>query len=244
MDTKPHNHVLVVIPAFNEAGRIGKVVESVRRVIPSEIILVMNDCSTDATESEAIEAGATVLSHAVNLGYGASLETGYLYAAQNCFDIVFQMDGDGQHLAEEIPAVLSLVMEGKTDIALGSRYLSGKSGYRTPFFRRMGQRFFAGIFSLLTGQKVTDPTSGFQCLNRKVFDWYTEGHFPRDFPDIDVLTAAHFAGFRIMEAPVSMREREGGISIHSGLKPFYYFLKMILSVFIVLLNRRKWKIAG
>jgi len=132
------------------------------------------------------------------------------------------------------------VMEGRTDIALGSRYLSGKSSYYTPFVRRMGQKFFARIFSLLTKQTVTDPTSGFQCLNRKVFEWYAEGHFPRDFPDIDVLIAAHFAGFRLMEAPVSMAEREGGTSIHSGLRPFYYFVKMILSVFIVLLNRRRW----
>jgi len=245
MDIMFQNRVLVVIPAYNEAGRIGKVIRAVQRAmsslkIPSVNILVVNDCSTDSTEQEAREAGATVLSHPVNLGYGASLETGYLYASQNSFDIVFQMDGDGQHLAEEIPSVLSLVMEGRTDIALGSRYLSGKSSYYTPFVRRMGQKFFARIFSLLTKQTVTDPTSGFQCLNRKVFEWYAEGHFPRDFPDIDVLIAAHFAGFRLMEAPVSMAEREGGTSIHSGLRPFYYFVKMILSVFIVLLNRRRW----
>ncbi|MDP2982138.1 MAG: glycosyltransferase family 2 protein [Candidatus Latescibacter sp.] len=236
----PDNRVLVVIPAYNEAGRIGKVVHSVQHALPSVNVLVVNDCSTDFTEQEAREAGATVLSHPVNLGYGASLETGYLYASLHDFDIVCQMDGDGQHLAEEIPSVLSLVMDGKTDIALGSRYISGKSSYRTPLVRRMGQRFFARIFSLITKQKVTDPTSGFQCLNRKVFEWYAEGHFPRDFPDIDVLIAAHFAGFRLMEAPVSMKEREGGTSIHSGLRPFYYFFKMILSVFIVLLNRRRW----
>jgi len=120
--------VLVVIPAYNETGRIGEIVKSVKGVLPIAKVLVVNDCSSDDTRREAIEAGATVISHPINLGYGAALETGYLYALGNGFEYIIQMDGDGQHLPEEIPKIISPVLNGEADIVVGSRYLSSENG--------------------------------------------------------------------------------------------------------------------
>jgi glycosyltransferase involved in cell wall biosynthesis len=175
------------------------------------------------------------------MGYASSLELGYIYALQHHYDIVVQMDGDGQHLAEEIPHILNPVIGGAADIVIGSRYLLSEQGYKTTWVRRIGQKFFGRIFSLITKEHITDPTSGFQCLSKKAFQLFTGGHFPDDFPDIDVLLISHYAGLAIKEVPVVMTERSGGQSMHSGLKPLYYIMKMLLSIFIVVLNHRRWR---
>ncbi|MBN2437583.1 MAG: glycosyltransferase family 2 protein [Deltaproteobacteria bacterium] len=239
--THEDSRVLVVIPACNEQGRIGRVVRSVKATLPAASVLVVNDCSTDDTEREAREAGATVVNHLIHLGYGAGLETGYLYALKHGSDIIVQMDGDGQHIPEEIPKIISPVLNGEADITLGSRYLHPGNDYRTSFTRRVGQKFFGMIFSLLTGYRITDPTSGFQGMNRKAFELFSRGFFPHDFPDVDVLLMAHYAGFRVKEVDVIMMERSGGLSMHAGMKPFYYVIKMILSIGMVILRGRRWK---
>jgi glycosyltransferase involved in cell wall biosynthesis len=233
--------ILVVIPAYNEGPRIGKVVRSVKSVLSKTTILVINDCSTDHTKQEAEKSGAIVLSHPINLGYASSLELGYLYALNEDFGIVVQLDGDGQHLAEEIPKILTPVLNQEADIVIGSRYLSVDSSYNTSFTRWLGKNFFSAIYYIVTRYNITDPTSGFQCLNRKAFQLFASGHFPDDFPDTDVLLIAHYAGLRIKEVPVVMLERSGGISMHFGLKPLYYIIKMILSMFMVILNYRRWR---
>ncbi len=233
--------ILVVIPAYNEHGRIGEIVRAVKRILPSAKTLVVNDCSPDDTGKESAEAGAFVVTHPINLGYGAALETGYLYALQYGHEVIVQMDGDGQHLPDEVPKILAPVLDGEADIVIGSRYLSSKNNYSTSFARKVGQKFFGLILSLITGYKITDPTSGFQCLNRKAFELFSRGQFPHDFPDADVLLMAHYAGFRVKEVPVAMVERSGGVSMHNGLKPLYYVIKMILSIGMVILSKRRWK---
>jgi glycosyltransferase involved in cell wall biosynthesis len=233
--------VLVVIPAYNEHGRIGEIIRAVKGILPSAKILVVNDCSSDDTGREAVEAGADVVTHILNLGYGAALETGYLYALQYGYEFIVQMDGDGQHLPDEVPSILAPVLGGEADIVIGSRYLSPENTYKTPFARKAGQKFFGVILSLITGYQITDPTSGFQCLNRRAFELFSRGQFPHDFPDADVLLMAHYAGFRVKEVPVMMRERSGGESMHDGLKPLYYVIKMILSITMVFLSQRRWK---
>ncbi|MFZ4438501.1 MAG: glycosyltransferase family 2 protein [Syntrophales bacterium] len=233
--------VLVVIPAYNEHGRIGEIVRDVGGILPSAKILVVNDCSSDDTGKEALEAGAFVVTHPINLGYGAGLETGYLYALAHGYEIVVQMDGDGQHPPAEAPKILAPVLSGEADIVIGSRYLSAESTYKTTFVRKTGQKTFGLLLSLITGYKTTDPTSGFQCLNKKAFELFSRGEFPHDFPDADVLLMAHYAGFRVREIPVVMLERAGGVSMHDGLKPLYYIIKMILAMTMVVLSQRRWK---
>ena len=232
---------LVIIPAYNEEKRIDGVVRSIKDIYPMGDVLVVNDGSTDRTGEDAHRAGAIVLTHPVNLGYGSSLELGYFYALKHDYDIVVQMDGDGQHIAGEITKILSPVVHGEADIVIGSRYLHDENSYKTSLARRLGQKFFSAVFILLTHAAITDPTSGFQCLTRKVFKLYAHSRFPEDFPDTDVLLMASFAGFRVKEVPVVMANRSGGISMHAGLKPFYYMVKMVLSIFMVCLSYRRWK---
>ena len=232
--------ILVIMPALNEVGRIGAVIRGIASVLPAADIVVVNDGSSDATGVEAMGAGATVLSHAVQMGYGASLETAYLYAAQKKYDVVLQMDSDGQHLSSELPALLNAMREGPFDIVLGSRFAAGYV-FRTSFLRRLGQRFFGVLLLILTGRRFSDPTSGFQGLNRRAIRFFSSGVFPCDYPDADVLLMAHEAGLRVGEVPVRMVSRSGGASMHDGWKPLYYGMKMLLSVFIVRLNTSRWR---
>jgi glycosyltransferase involved in cell wall biosynthesis len=232
--------VLVVMPAHNEAGRIGAVIRGVRLMLPMAAVVVVNDASTDTTAHEAKAEGAIVLSHAVNMGYGASLETAFLFAEEEDYDAVLQMDADGQHLPGELAALLAPLRAGEADVVIGSRY-SGGGGYRTPVIRRVGQLFFGGVLLVLTQRWFTDPTSGFQALNRRAVRLFSSGVFPCDYPDADVLLMAHLAGLRLREVPVKMAQRSGGVSLHAGWKPLYYGIKMLLSVFVVMLNAPVWR---
>jgi glycosyltransferase involved in cell wall biosynthesis len=232
--------IIVVIPAYNEEPRIGAVIRRVREMLPDAEVLVINDASHDNTVEVARDAGAVVVTHLINLGYAAGLETGYLYAKRNQFDIVVQMDGDGQHLPEEIEKILGPVLHGDADLVIGSRLMEKNIGYRQSKFRTYGQLFFSLIFKLLTSKRISDTTSGFQCLNRKCIDFYLGHQFPEDYPDVNILLMAHFAGFRIKEVPVKMIERAGGKSMHSGLKPMYYLLKMLLSISLIYVNRKEY----
>jgi glycosyltransferase involved in cell wall biosynthesis len=236
-----NDKLLVIVPAFNEQGRVGAVVQSVKTFFSEATVLVVDDCSIDETRSEALRSGAIVISHAVNLGYGAALESGYRWAIQEAYGIVIQMDADGQHLAEEVPALLRPILEDKAELVIGSRYLERPDADRSDRMKRFGQKLFGLMYLAFTGSKITDPTSGFQCLSRKVVDFYARSDFPSDYPDVNVLLACHYGGFKIAEVPVKMIPRPGGKSMHSGLQPILYVLKMLLSILVVILERRRWK---
>lgn len=224
----------MIIPAFDEAPRIGRAVAGVRAALPQADILVVDDGSRDGTAACARAAGARVASHPFNLGYGAALQTGYKYALTRDYDFVLQLDADGQHEPRDLPALLDVVASGRADAAIGSRFLGG-GDYRAPFARRIGMRLFAAIASAVTHTRVTDPTSGFQALNRRVVRYYASPAYPVDYPDADVLIMLHFAGLRFVEVPVRMYPPSGK-SMHGGLKPFYYVFKMFLSILMVLLR--------
>jgi glycosyltransferase involved in cell wall biosynthesis len=235
--------LLVIIPAYNEEGRIGGVIQGILHPLPSADILVVDDASTDLTREEALHAGAKVASHPVNLGYGAALQTGYQYALEKGYEEVVQMDGDGQHDPASSLHLLSPIRKKEADIAIGSRFLipkgigSDRPPYQAPFLRKLGMRLFGAITSFLIKQRVTDPTSGYQAMNRKVLEWVSTDQFPCDYPDADVIIMIHRAGFRIQEVPVQMFESLDGKSMHSGWKPIYYVFKMFLSIFVTLMRR-------
>ena len=232
------NNILVVIPAFNEHEKIQAVVQGVRREMPEAVVLVVNDGSRDQTEARARAAGARVLTHPFNMGYGVALQTGYKYALKEGFDFVLQMDGDGQHDAGYLPVLLREVREGGVDVALGSRFL-GEGGYRAGWMRQMGIGLFRWVTSFLCGQKITDPTSGYQALSRRAVDFCARDSFPGDYPDADVLVMMHRAGLPIREVPVRMHPNAQGRSMHSGLKPLYYLYKMCLSIALNCLRQEK-----
>ena len=233
--------MIVLVPCFNEETRIGQVVHSIREHQPVADIAVIDDASADNSRNEAADAGAIVLSHGCNLGYGAALETGYLYAIRHGYDIALQMDGDGQHLADQLHALLKPLQDNAADIVIGSRYSENGQSGATSLLRRMGHQVFSGLIYAVSGLKLTDPTSGFQGLSRRVLELFASGVFPCDYPDSDVILMSRFAGFRISQVPVTMAPRIGGKSMHSGLRPLYYCMKMLLSTLIVLLNLRAWR---
>lgn len=230
--------VFVIIPAYNEERNIDKVVGGIKRTLGQVEVVVINDGSSDRTEEKALSGGATVINHFFNMGYGVALQTGYKYAFRNGADYLVQIDGDGQHNPKDIPKVLKLVVDGKSDLVVGSRFL-GKCDYQIPLIRRLGMKFFGGFASLITGKKVTDPTSGFQAMNRKVLEFFTKGHYPVDFPDADILILLHFQAFKTAEIPVTMTANIEGRSMHRGLfKPMYYLFKMVLSIFMAIIRRK------
>jgi glycosyltransferase involved in cell wall biosynthesis len=243
MEDRLDHRALVLIPAYNEGERIGQVIKGIKSIFPSIEALVIDDGSKDDTSLRAREAGARVISHPFNLGYGAALQTGYRYALRKGYEEVVQMDGDGQHDPSFVEDLLNIVRSGEADIAVGSRFLLPKAirgehlPYRPPFARKMGMIFFRAMTSLIIHQKVTDPTSGYQAMNRKVLEWVSGDKFPTDYPDADVIIMLHRAGFRIKEVPVRMFPSKDKKSMHSGWKPIYYIFKMLLSILVTLMRK-------
>jgi glycosyltransferase involved in cell wall biosynthesis len=222
---------LVVIPALNEAARIGGVLDRLRGAAPEADPLVVDDGSRDATARTARRHGARVVSHVFNLGYGAALQTGYKVAVRDGYAFVVQMDADGQHDARDVARLLEPLTAGRADVVIGSRFVA-PSGYRMDAARTAGRLLFERLLVLAGGPRVADPTSGFQALGRPVFRLYCEDFFPTDFPDIDVLLAAHRHGFRILEVPVEMAPNPAEHpSMHGGLQAAYYTYKMLLATF-------------
>lgn len=226
---------LVVIPAFNEADGIAKVLLAVRAADPSLPVLVVDDGSIDDTAGEARRAGAEVLRLPLNLGYGSALQAGYKYALRHGYDGVVQIDGDGQHEPADIPRLLARLDRGDVDLVLGSRFLED-AGYRPGVTRATGMRLFRGLAFLATGKRFSDVTSGYQALNRDVLQFFATERYPADYPDADVLIMVTRAGFRVAEVPVRMYPKRNGRTMHAGLRPVYYTFKMLLSMLLMLLR--------
>jgi len=228
--------VLVIIPAYNEAANIARVIQSVYKYAPKADVLVVNDGSRDDTAYLAEEAEAQVVSHPFNMGYGAACQTGFKYAWRKGYNYVIQMDGDGQHEPACIPDLLAAVEDPNVDIVLGSRWL-GVNQYQGPILRKFGKFYFAFLAGLITRKKVTDPTTGFQALSRAVVQFYCTEVYPVDYPDADMLIVLDRAGFHVKEVPVIMYHNRTGQSMHSGLfRPMYYGLKMMMSIMMTLLR--------
>ena len=237
MENGAERDLLVIIPAFNEGNNIGDVINRIRSESGESIdVLVVDDGSTDNTVVFSREAGAFVLELPVNLGYGAALQAGYAYALEHGYDVVVQLDADGQHDPVSITDLVRPIMEGNYMVVIGSRFL-GESLYRVPMLRRIGQMLFGSILFALSRKRITDPTSGYQAIHRDVLEMYISEEFPADYPDADVLLLLHYCGIPFCEVPAVFHARTDGQSMHSGLNTFYYIYKMLLSMFIVTCRR-------
>ena len=219
---------ILLIPAYNEATRIAAVLDRVARALPDYDVVVVDDGSSDDTGEVARAAGARVVRHPFNLGYGAALQTGYKLAVRMGAELVVQMDADGQHDPAHASTLAEPVMAGELDLVIGSRFL-GVGEYQMDPLRRAGRRLFQNIVRAF-GLRVTDPTSGYQALSRAVLELYVGDSFPSDFPDVDVLLVAHRHGLRIGERPVRMEASPRTSTLHAGLAPIYYVYKMLLSI--------------
>jgi hypothetical protein len=226
--------IIAIIPAYNEEKNIGSVL-SVLTDLKFDIVVV-NDHSTDRTAQVAEQFGTTVLNHIVNLGYSGALETGYAYAIKKGYQIVLQIDGDGQHEPLDALKVLAPILSGEADIVIGSRYLEN-NGYKTTWPKRMGQRIFGKIAQLLCRIIISDPTSGYQAMRIEVPKAYLSGVFPEEYPDADLFILLKRMNFRIREVPVRMYPNSHS-SIHWGvIRPLYYIYKMSLALGLSMIQK-------
>ncbi len=223
------SRILVLIPCLDEGPRIGALIDELRRLQPQADVLVVDDGSRDDTVDRAREAGAAVLKLPFHLGYGAALQTGYRYALDGGYDIVVQMDGDGQHPADEVATLLAALHEQGCDLVVGSRFL-GRKSYEIPRLRLLGITLFSQLVSALAGRPISDPTSGFQAMNRRTMHFYQQDFYPYDYPDADMLLRVHYEGLTFHEEAVQMLAGPPGKSMHSGLRPVYYVYKLLLSL--------------
>lgn len=226
---------LIIIPAYNEEKSIGGVIDDINQHIDGVDILVVNDGSTDSTGDVAASRGVTVVNLPYNLGIGAAMQTGYIYADRKGYDIAVQFDGDGQHRADEIEFLRRPVIEGAADAVVGSRFL-GRKGYGLKWYRRAAIKVISGFISLFAGQKITDSTSGFRAANRRVIEFYSS-YYPDDYPEPEAIVLLGKAGFKIVEVPAGMRERLEGTSSITVLKGFYYVAKVLLAIMIDLMKK-------
>jgi glycosyltransferase involved in cell wall biosynthesis len=228
--------MLVIVPAYNEAGRVGRVVRDILHYLPGVDVLVVDDGSTDRTAREAARAGATVIPLPVNLGYGAALQTGYKYAVRHRYPYIGQIDADGQHRPEDFVRMLSQLQDDGADVVIGSRFLDRDGHYQPSRARKAGMAMFGGVASVVTRQHISDPTSGFQVMRARVAKFFCSEVYPSDYPDADILILLHRSGFRITEVGVQMLPPPGK-SMHSGHRSLYYVYKMSLSILVTLLRR-------
>ncbi|MBN1400121.1 MAG: glycosyltransferase family 2 protein [Anaerolineae bacterium] len=229
--------VVIIMPAHNEAENLPQVFAELRSHVPGVDVVVIDDYSSDDTASVARAWGAHVVSLPCNLGYGGAIQTGFKYAVERGYDYAVMLDADGQHDPLYIPALLQPVLRAEADVAIGSRFL-GSMTYNAGWLKRTGMAVFAAIATRFTRRRVTDPTSGYQAMNRRVLCFFARENYPSDYPDADTLLTLYYSGFRVQEVPVRIRERLAGVSMHSSWKVIYYIFKMLLSILMILVRHK------
>ncbi|MEP7290373.1 MAG: glycosyltransferase family 2 protein [Chloroflexota bacterium] len=225
---------LVIIPALNEEASIAHVINLIREHAPWADVAVINDGSADRTGEIAEACGAIVLHLPHNVGIGAAVQTGMIFAARSGYEVAVQNDGDGQHDPREIPLLVRDLVESGADVVIGSRYIEDR-GYITPPIRRFGIVILARVISLVTRQNFTDPTSGFRASNRRTIR-LCANFYPHDYPEPEAVVLLHKAGLKLREIPVTMNPRYGGTSSITPLKSGLYMVKVLLAILIDLLR--------
>lgn len=229
--------ILIIIPAYNESENIERVADDLINNYPQYDYLIINDCSTDGTEEIISRRGYNYISLPVNLGIGGGVQCGYLYAVREGYDIAVQLDGDGQHDPAYIGELIRPILEGKTNIAIGSRFIR-REGFQTSFMRRFGINIIKFVIKLCCGISVTDTTSGFRASDKNATKYFSR-HYANDYPEPEAIVEASLNGFKITEVPVVMRERGGGVSSISAKRSIYYMIKVSLALIICRMGIRK-----
>ena len=229
---------LAIVPAYNEEAAVGATVRELLRHSDFDV-LVIDDGSADATAAVAAQAGAAVVSLPFNLGIGGAVQAGYQYALGGGYDYAVQVDGDGQHDPRELQRLLDhLTAHPELNMVTGSRFLVQEGDtYRSSRPRRMGIRIFGRILSLVVGQPVSDPTSGFRLVDRRGIELFARD-YPHDYPEVEAVLLLHFHRLRSAEVPVRMRERTSGVSSINATRSVYYMVKVTLAILVGLLRAR------
>lgn len=232
---------LLIIPAYNEAENIVQTVRDIKNCDRKIDMIVINDCSTDATKEVLKRNQIPYVDLPINLGIGGGVQTGYRYALEHGYDIAIQFDGDGQHDAKYINDLIVPIESGQADVVIGSRFID-KKGFQSTGLRRLGINFLSCLICFLCGVKVRDVTSGMRAVNRRMIEQFA-ADYAQDYPEPEAILAAGLAGAKIMEVPVQMRERQGGVSSINPVRSVYYMVKVSLALILSRLaqGRRKKK---
>lgn len=226
---------IAIVPAYNEEESVGRVIDEIRAFDPDLDVVVVDDGSGDRTAEVAAGRGAHVVRLPFNLGIGCAVQTGFRYAFEQGFELAVRVDGDGQHDPAQLPELLGPILAGEADIVVGSRFAAA-GGYRSTRPRRLGIGILARAVSALVRQRVTDPTSGFQALNRYAIRLFA-ADYPHDYPEVEATVMLFKHRLRLTEVPVSMRERSAGRSSIGGAASVYYMVKVLLAIFVAMFRR-------
>jgi hypothetical protein len=230
------DRLVAIVPAWNEAGAIGVVVDEVKGIDPRIEVVVIDDASSDDTAAIAAGRGATVLRLPFNVGIGGAVQTGFRYALAEGYDRAVRLDGDGQHDASQISRILAPIDARDADLVIGSRFVDPGGAYRPPLGRRIGIRVFARLVSTLGRHHVTDTTSGFVALNRAGIELFA-AEYPHDYPEVEATLVALRSGLRLAQVQVEMRERTTGTSSITFVRSLYYIVKVTLALLVASMRR-------
>lgn len=221
---------IIIIPAYNESGNIENTIKDIKQNSKGFDYIIVNDCSTDNTLEICRENHFNYLNLPINLGIGGAVQAGYRYAYYHGYDTAVQFDGDGQHDASYLSALLEVLEKDEADMAIGSRFIENE-GFQSSAMRRMGIKFFTRLIKILTGKRITDPTSGMRMVNRKLIKEFTFS-YPKDYPEPESVVTVMCRGYRAKEVPVKMRSRSEGESSISMRKSVYYMIKVSMAIII------------
>jgi len=238
--------ILVILPAFNEAACIGTFLDKLTESKVNDFtdVLVVNDGSTDDTSLIVKAKGYRIITHVYNLGYGCALQTGYKYAVRNEYKYVVQIDSDGQHDVINIKNIVDALKdeERHADVIIGSRFCAESRSFHISPIKMVAIKMFRALIKHGAKQEITDPTSGLQGLNKEAFLYYSfYNNFDSNYPDANMIIQVSLNDFKIREVPAVMHPRETGKSMHSGLKPILYMIKMLMNVMVVIVREKYFK---
>ncbi len=217
-----------MIPAYNEAENLPRVVEDIEKHGGAVDYLIVSDGSTDGTTALCRERGYHFLALPVNLGLAGCFQTGMKYAFRRGYRYAVQFDGDGQHRAEDVAELLKVMEAGDYDIVLGSRFLGKKKGGS---LREIGSRMISAAIFLTTGKHVTDPTCGLRMYNRRVIESFAQKL--NYGPEPDTISYLMKNGAKVAEAPVTIEDRLAGESYLRPMNAIRYMLRMLVSILLV-----------
>lgn len=240
---KKRNKVILIIPAYNEEENILDTYNTIQNYNKKNKeqydVIIINDGSRDNTEKILVDNNIPHIQLIHNLGIGGAVQTGYKYAAANDYDVAVQFDGDGQHDVNYVKNIIEPIKEGQADFTIGSRYIDKTtSKFKSTAARQMGIKIISKVIKMVTGKKVLDTTSGFRACNKEIIKSFAN-EYPLEYPEPITTSELLKKGYRLKEIPVSMNERQGGVSSIKAWKNIYYMINVCLSIVMVGIRRYK-----